>query len=63
MLTLSCLTVEAKKLLVSGSNDRELLQGSCLNSDAAAKRRSENFADGMLRWNDDSACDDELRHL
>ena len=49
MLTLSCLTVEAKKLLVSDSNDRELLQGSCLNSDDAAKRRLENFADGMLR--------------
>lgn len=45
--------VEAKKLLVSGSNDRELLQGSCLNSDAAAKRRSENFADDRF-VNDDA---------
>eukprot|EP00268_Persea_americana_P049159 TRINITY_DN5243_c0_g1_i1.p1 TRINITY_DN5243_c0_g1~~TRINITY_DN5243_c0_g1_i1.p1 ORF type:complete len:321 (-),score=66.85 TRINITY_DN5243_c0_g1_i1:306-1268(-) len=46
-------TVEAKKLLVSDSNDRELLQGSCLNSDDAAKRRLENFADDRF-VNDDA---------
>lgn len=40
-LTFTCLAVDVKKMVGSGTNDHD-------PSDAAAKRRSENFDDGML---------------